>query len=245
MFCENCGQSLLDLATVCPKCGLATGASVVPAPLPAARKGTPVHPLVFYRPVLEALDQGDVIRTAVVFALRAFGVLTLLGGLYLLIEILKLSFQLPTQGTIGGLLFAIVFAAAVAASVQILFYRAQSVRNLGQSPFTVIPIFSILFRAFGEANATFSVAAGVGGCMFIWLSGTSPVRFLPGIGGLLPPVSGGTFLEGLLFLVWAAVLAFVFLVGFYFLAEAVVVAVDIARNVRLLVQQGGMTGGKG
>jgi hypothetical protein len=47
------------------------------------------------------------------------------------------------------------------------------------------------------------------------------------------------------FLLMAVLLSFVFLVGFYFLAEAVVVVVDIARNVRLLVQQGGATGQKG
>lgn len=81
--------------------------------------------------------------------------------------------------------------------------------------------------------------------MFIWLSGMSPLRFLPGIGEMLPAISGGTFLDGVLFLVWAAVLSFVFLVVFYFLAEAVVVLVDIARNVRLLVRQSGPTGQKG
>jgi hypothetical protein len=186
-----------------------------------------------------------VIRTAVVFALRAFGVLTVLAGLYFLIEILKLSFQLPTQATIGGLLFAIIFVAAIASVFQIFFYRAESVRDLGQSPFTIIPIFSILFRTLGESYATLGVAAGVGGCVFIWLSGMSPVRFLPGLGEMLPPVSGGTFLDGVEFLVMAVVLSFVFLVVFYFLAEAVVVLVDIARNIRLLVRQGGVTSQQG
>jgi hypothetical protein len=177
--------------------------------------------------------------------LRALAVLTVLGGLFLLIEILKISFQLPTQGTIGGLLFAIVFVAAIALLFQILLYRAESVRALGKSPFTIIPIFSILFRTFGETNATFGVAAGVGGCLFIWLSGMSPARFLPGIGELLPSVSGGTFVAGVLFLLWSALLSFAFLIGFYFLAEAVIVIVDIARNVRLLVEQGEAAGEKG
>jgi hypothetical protein len=58
-------------------------------------------------------------------------------------------------------------------------------------------------------------------------------------------VSGGTFVDGVLFLVWAAVLSFVSLVVFYFLAEGVVVVVDIARNIRLLVQQTSGTSEKG
>jgi len=246
MFCENCGKNISDSATACPHCGQLTGANSAPMLPPPSPRRTPVRPLHFFFPVLKALDQGKIIRTMVVFVLRALAVLTVLGGLFFLIEILRLSFQLPTtQGTIGGLLLAIIFVAAIASLFQILLYRAENVRNLGESPFTVIPIFSILFRAFGEANATFGVAAGVGGCLFIWFAGTSPVRFLPGIGDLLPSVSGGgTFLEGLLFLVWAALLSFAFLVGFYFLAEAVVVVVDIACNIRLLVQLGEAAGDK-
>jgi hypothetical protein len=195
-------------------------------------------PIRFFHPILDALDRGDVIRTAVVFVLRALGVLTVLAGLYLLVEILKLSFQLPAQGTIGGLLFAIIFVAAIASLTQILFYRAESVRNLGESAFTVIPIFSILFRTMGETYATSGVAIGVGGCLFIWLSGLNPAQMLPGAGQLLPAVAGGTFMDGVLFLVWAALASFAALIVFYFLAEAVVVIVDIARNIRLLVHQG-------
>ena len=245
MFCENCGKNISDSASACPHCGQPTGVTPAPISTPAAPKQFPVPPLFFFRPILKALDQGNIIRTIVVFVLRALAVLSILGGLFMLIEILKVSFQLPTQGTIGGLLLAIIFVAAIASVFQIFLYRAESVRDLGKSPFTVIPIFSILFRTFGETNATFGVAAGVGGCLFIWLSGMSPARFLPGIGDLLPSASGGTFLEGILFLVWSALVSFVFLVGFYFLAEAVVVVVDIARNVRLLVQQGETASEKG
>jgi hypothetical protein len=202
-------------------------------------------PIRFFHPILDALDRGNVIRTAVVFALRAMGVLTVLGGLYLLVEILKLSFQLPTQGTIGGLLFAIIFVAAIASLTQILFYRAESVRNLGESAFTIIPIFSVLFRTMGETYATSGVAIGVGGCLFIWFSGLNPAQMLPGAGGLLPTVAGGTFMDGVLFLVWAALASFAALIVFYFLAEAVVVIVDIARNIRLLVHSGEATGENG
>jgi hypothetical protein len=73
----------------------------------------------------------------------------------------------------------------------------------------------------------------------------NPAQILPGAGALLPAVTGGSFVDGVLFLVWAALASFVALVGFYFLAEAVVVIVDIARNIRLLVQQGDAAGDKG
>jgi hypothetical protein len=195
----------------------------------------------FLRPILKALDQGNAIRTAVVLALRILGVLSVLVGLYVLIEILKLSFQLPTQGTIGGLLFAIVFIAGVASLFQIFFYRAESVRDLGESPFTVIPIFSILFRTLGETYAASGLAVGVGGCIFVWFSGMSPVQLLPGVGGILPAPAGGTFLDGVLFLVWVCAASFTALIVFYFLGEAIVVIADIARNVRSLARERGVT----
>ncbi len=192
----------------------------------------------FFHPVLEALDRGNVIRTAVVYALRILGVLTVLSGIFMLVELLKVSFQLPTQGTVGGILFAVIFVVAIAAVTQILFYRAETVRDLGESPFTIIPIFSILFRTLGEIYATSGFALGLGGCLFVWISGRNPMEMLPGLGQLPFAVSGGTFVDGVMFLVWTALASFAALVVFYFLAEATLVIVDIARNVRLMVHPG-------
>jgi len=200
--------------------------------------------LSFFRPVLDALTDGKVIRTYVALALQVFGILSLVGGVYLLVEILKASFELPTAGTIGGLLLAIVFVAAVLAVAQIFFYRAANIRDLGESQFTVIPIFSILFRCFGEIYATFGVAIGVGGCIFIWFSGVNPLELLRGVAGFFPSLyPEGTFLGGLLFLVYFALMSFGIIIIFYFLAESTVVLVDIAKNIRLLLA-GGSTGEK-
>ena len=85
--------------------------------------------LNFFNPILDALNDGKVIRTSVAFALQSLGVLSLLGGIYLFIEILKTSFDLPTKGTIGGLLLSAVIIVAILAIVQIYFYRATNIRR--------------------------------------------------------------------------------------------------------------------
>jgi hypothetical protein len=194
---------------------------------------------LFFYPVLDALNDGNIIRSFVAIALKVMGVLSLLAGAYLLIEILKMAFQLQTDGTIGGLLFAAIFVGTVLAVAQIFWYRAKSVADLGKSAFTVIPIASILFRTAGEVYATVGVATGVGGCVFIWFSTNNPLGLVPGLGGLLPSASPGTgFLGGISFLVYVSVASLLVLVFFYFLAEASSVLVDIARHMRLLVQQG-------
>jgi hypothetical protein len=194
----------------------------------------------FFYPVLQALNDGKIIRKSVAAGLQVLAVLSVLGGAYLLIEILKIAFQLPNEGTIGGLLFAIIFLAAILAIGQVFWYRANSVRELGESPFTVIPIVSILFRMIGEVYATLGLSVGVGGCLFIWFSRNNPFWLLRGLGGILPSASPETsFMGGVSFLVYLTLASFVALILFYFLAESSVVLVDVATHVRMLVRQGG------
>ncbi|MGC8654675.1 MAG: hypothetical protein ACP5US_11875 [Candidatus Kryptoniota bacterium] len=195
--------------------------------------------LNFFKPVLNALNNGKVIRSSTSLVLQILGVFSLVGGVYLLVEILKLSFDLPTKGAIAGVLLSIIFIAAVLAIAQILFYRAANVRDLDESQYTVIPILSILFRCFGEIYATLGVAIGVGGCFFIWISNYNPLYLFGNLGGLFPSLSSeGTFLGGLLFLVKFALFSFAIIIVSYFLAESTVVLVDIAKNIRQLLQKG-------
>lgn len=194
--------------------------------------------LTFFHPVLKLLSDGNVIRATIAFALRVFGALTLLGGIVLLFLMLKEVFRLDTAGqTIGGLLFAAVLAATFLAVYQILMFRAKDVQELGESPFTVIPIFSILFRILGETYAVFGLAIGVGGCLFIWFAQLNPLFLISEIGIFFPSLSPeGTFLGGLLFFMYLSLMSFAVLLVFYFLAEASLVLVDIARSMRAIVQ---------
>ena len=65
---------------------------------------------------------------------------------------------------------------------------------------------------------------------------------LGGFGSLLPAVEAeGSFLGGIFFLIYLVVSSFAFLVFSYFLAEATLVFVDIARGVRSLAAAGGAT----
>lgn len=192
--------------------------------------------LTFFHPVLEALSDGRVIRKSVVWTLRILAVLVLLGGLYLLINIFKFAFQVPSvEVTIGGLLLGLIFIVAVGCVAQILWYRSGKIDTLSDTTFTVIPIVSILFRTVGEVYATLGVSVGLGGCLFIWFTKGSPFEMLRGLGGLLPSVPvGGGFVDGLVFLAYLGVMSFLFLVLFYFLAESTLLWVDIAHNMRVL-----------
>lgn len=254
MFCTECGGNIGASDRACPTCGARAQDDrprtvVVPAPVPAARAVASDYAKPGFgvmgvtRAILGALGEGRVIRNAIALVMRVGAILILLGGLLVVIQILKMSFQISAAtATIGGLLVAVLLGAAFFAIAQIYLYRAQSVHDLEDSPFTIIPILSILFRASGESYAVGALAFGVGGCLFTWLSGMSPMMLMSGLGGLMPPIpglsemGGQSFVSGLVFLVTMIIAAFGALVAFYALSELVIVLVDIAMNVRRLVK---------
>lgn len=197
--------------------------------------------LNFFYPVLDALNDGRVIRRAVGIALQIIAVFTLAAGAIGIITILKFAFAsgTSTESTIGGLLYAAIFGAMAISVFQIFRYRAGHIAQLGESPFTVMPIVSILFRCVGEVYATFLVGFGVG-AFVLALFAADAATFLIGQLGVLPGMPsrspGVGLLGGLGSLALFAVLAFASLLFFYFLAEATLVASDVARNIRLLVE---------
>ncbi len=54
--------------------------------------------LTFFHPILEKLNDGNVIRTSIAFALRVVAGLTVLGGIVLLFLMLKQVFRFDTAG---------------------------------------------------------------------------------------------------------------------------------------------------
>ena len=244
MFCGECGASIGPHDRACPSCG--APAQVDPHPRAAVSMAAIQRPgfgvLGITRAILNALSQGKVIRKSIAVVLQIGAALVLVAALVMLVLILKQSFQAGTSAgaTIGGIIMALLLAAALVAVSQIYLFRANSVQELDDSPFTVIPIVSILFRAAGETYAVVGLALGIGGCVFTWLTGASPGSVLTAVGSSLgpftPTFAGGTgngpFLDGLVFAAGFAVMAFVALVSFYALAEMVVVIVDIAINIR-------------
>ena len=245
MFCGECGASVGSQDRVCPACGSKLHSESHPAASVAAIKRPGFGIMGITRNVLNSLSEGRVIRRSIAIAMQIAAVLVLLAALLVLVMILKQSFQTGTTTgtTIGGIFAAILLAAALFAVSQIYLFRANSVRQLDDSPFTVIPIVSILFRAAGETYAVIGAAFGVGGCLYTWFSNdANPGTLLQGFGAALGPLApflqgwgtggNGPFLDGVIFLASMLVMAFMSLVAMYALAELVVVIVDIAINVR-------------
>jgi hypothetical protein len=198
-------------------------------------------------PFFNALSDGKIIRQTVEWVLRVLAVIMALIGLYGCISIIRLGINarssvldvegnLVTHTPIGILIGCILLALFVLAwgylTAGILAFRARSVKELGDSHFTVLSILSLLFRLNGElAFITYSML-GVGGCLFVWITGDTYPRM--GILGALPFTGGGDtgFLGGLEMAVFFLLIAFSLIIFFYALAEYIAVQVEIALNTR-------------
>lgn len=202
-----------------------------------------MEPFLFYFPVLRALSNGKIIRFVAALALRIQAALAILGGLFLVVITLKGGFAsyVPASVTIGAVISAVLILVCSLAIAQVMYFRSNSILGLQDGPYTIIPILSINLRCVGEVYATFLVTMAVGGCLLAWLTGGARGLFMSPLTPFLRDFSGisdNNFLSGLLFLVLMLFGAFGALLLFYFLAEAVVVLVDMANNIRQLVPSG-------
>ena len=189
----------------------------------------------YFFPVLEALNDGRIIRRLVSSLLYILSIATLAGGLYALYVALKDASSLGWPQT---LLSAVMLLATVVAVAQIFWYRARSVTQIADSAFTAIPVVSVLFRTVGEMYGTLALALGLGGCLLMWLAKADPSLMMGGLRDVLPVVPvEATFLGGLVFLLVMVLAGFAVLLLCYFLAESSLVLVDVARHIRILVKQ--------
>jgi len=182
-------------------------------------------------PALKALEDGRLIRSWVATALRVCAILAVVAGLVGAYRVLKALSQSGQTG--GGLLLALLMVVAVIMIAQILFYRAGAVGSLGDSRFTVIPIASQMLRSVGEIYAACAVVFGVGGMLFLWIWKQSPLDLIGAFAVVLPrgaAAGEGSFVGGILFLLYMLVAGFLALIMFYAIAEASIALVTIAQN---------------
>jgi hypothetical protein len=193
-------------------------------------------------PFFHALSDGKLIRLTVAWVLRILAVVMALLGLFCFIAFLGFGFKAIDSGMggrsvgvlIGCLLFALFALAWGYLSAGIFTFRARSVEELGDSHFTVLSILSLLFRLNGELMFVTYSLVGVGGCLFVWFTDSSPFSHLGMLGEELPFAEhvGTGFLGGIILAVMFLLIAFVCIVVFYALAELTVVWVEIALNTR-------------
>ncbi|MEI6610450.1 MAG: hypothetical protein WCO53_11985 [Deltaproteobacteria bacterium] len=187
----------------------------------------------FMETVLEKISQGQFFRKAFAVALQILAVLIAIAALVAWITVWKSISGYSPEAILGIIIFQLLFVIAVYMVVHILLIRAGNISALTDSEYTVIPIVSITLKLFGETYASFVTVISVAGGILTWFIGSSAFYMIKKSAPLVPSYgSGEGFVGGLVFMVGGLFSAFVGLVLFYFLAEAVVVLVDIAKNIK-------------
>lgn len=196
--------------------------------------------LLFMKPLLNVITQGSFFRKVSAAILKALAFVVLFIGIVAFIKAWKIILELPAAGIIGGIIYQLLFIIAVYMVIHILIIRACEITNLPDSDYPVVSITTILFRLVGEVYASFVAVIAVGGGILLWFTGYegqfiigSIINCIP-MSELISCYTSGTFLGGLLFIVFGLLAAFFTLVFFYLSAELLLVTFDIARNIKKL-----------
>jgi hypothetical protein len=201
---------------------------------------------MFFIPwVLKHISDPRFFSRAIAVVLRVSAVLVALGGFFSWFHAVQAVGHLNGSGTLGGVIFLLVFAAAVYMVTHVLLIRAGDIAHLPSSEFAIFPVASILLRMLGELYACLLTAMGAGGFVLILFGGNTfladrVMQITPGTSLISLFVfqfaagSNGTLTPAILFLFSSLFGALMALVFFYLLAEAMTLFMVTARNIRLL-----------
>ena len=192
---------------------------------------------LFMEAVLEKISQGQFFRKAFAITLQILAAVIAIAALVAWITVWKSISEFSAEAIVGIIIFQLLFVIAVYMVIHILLIRAGNINELPDSDYTVIPIVSITLKLLGEIYASFIAVISVAGGILSWFIGSGAFYMVKRLSLLIPSYgSGEGFWGGLVFMAGGLFSAIVGLVIFYFLAESVVVAVDIARNVKKMAK---------
>jgi hypothetical protein len=188
---------------------------------------------LFMESVLQRIAQGRLFRKAFAAVLQVLAVIVSIAGLAAWISFWRLAARAPFVALVGIILFQLLFVVALYMVAHTLFIRARNIAELPESEFYVIPIAAIALKLVGELYASFVAVMSVAGGILIWLMRGYPYSLVMKATPLAPRVGTGEgFIGGLLFMGGGLLAAFVVLVICYFLAEAICMMADSARNIK-------------
>lgn len=187
---------------------------------------------LFAVPLLERLGQPSFFARLVALILRVTGTLIALLSLTIFFKVGKLTFELPTNRVLGGILFEVLLVLAVYATVHVFMIRARDIETLKAGDTYAISIFALLLKLAGEAYCAFVVFMAVGGGLFVWFTNQElGVVIGPVVRALFPGASGdSSFMGGIQLMAAGVLIGIGALVLAYAASQALSLLVRPARN---------------
>ena len=192
---------------------------------------------LFMESVLQLIAQGRFFRKAVAVILQTLAVVVSIAGLVAWMSMWKFAARAPFFALLGIVIFQLFFVVALYMVAHALFIRARDIAQLPDEEFYVIPIVAIALKLIGEVYASFVAVMSVAGGILIWLMRGYAFSLVKKAAPFVPRLGNGEgFVGGLLFMGGGLFAAFVVLVLTYFLAEAVCMMAESARNLKITRQ---------
>lgn len=194
--------------------------------------------ILFVPRLLEYISHGGLFRRIVAGFLVLGAVLSGLAMLAIGVVLALQYFDYGGIAILGGLLAFPIAIFGGYLMVHTYLVRARTVKELGASEYTVIPIMAILLKLNGELGLIGGFMYGLQGMLLAWFLGQNPLASLTsaysyGYGSYSSSPAEG-FILGTLFLVVSVVAGFISLLVSYLMSELVGIFADIARDVRAL-----------
>jgi predicted nucleic acid-binding Zn ribbon protein len=231
MHCPKCGAKNPKDKNFCSECGchLETGVVVI--------KEVAMDSYLFMESVLHLIAQGSLFRKAFAVVLQAMAVVVSIAGLVAWMSVWRFASRAPFVALLGIVIFQLLFVLALYMVAHTLFIRARDITQLPDGEFYVIPIAAIALKLVGEVYASFVAVMSVAGGILIWLMRGYAFSLVKMAAPFVPRLGNGEgFMGGLLFMGGGLFAAFVVLVLTYFLAEAVCMMAESARNLKITRQ---------
>jgi hypothetical protein len=187
--------------------------------------------IFFLKPFLTALQEGRSVRFGIFILLWVIAIAVIVGGIVNWIDFWNQVSGQDAAGVFGVIFYQLIYLVLLYFLFQILVIRASDVLNVEafDSDFTVIPVMSVLTRAFGELLAVIFVFLGFGGLIIAWFSGYLPFSSSFGFFGM---IADSGFKGGILMLVAGIIQAFAAIVVAYFWAECIILGLKMYLNIK-------------
>jgi hypothetical protein len=190
------------------------------------------HRYFFMRPLLNLLGQPVFFCRLVATALRAAAALIVLLSLTIFFKAGKLTFELPAERAVGGVLFEVFFIVAVYAVVHTLLLRARDVEEAKPSESYALATLSLLMRLLGEMYCAFVGLVAIGGGLFVWFTNRSLQSVLgPFLQALFPGFGAdSSFVGGIQFMAIGVFVGVAVLVASYAASQLLMFVNRPVRN---------------
>jgi hypothetical protein len=186
----------------------------------------------FMRALLDRLTQPVFFGRIIAVALRVVAALIGLFSLTVFFKVGKLTFELPAEHAVGGVLFEVFFVLAVVAAIQVLLLRANNIEEPKGGDTYAIATISLLLKLVGEMYCAFVALVAIGGGLFVWFTNQGLERVLGPVKAIVSEFGGDpTFMGGIQFMAAGVFTGLAVLVVTYAAAQAMSLLVKpVARS---------------